>query len=150
MSSFCNSDFTVHKFGVERSMEDLLADSVFNGDREAQIQAASQFGKLSSKQKQKLVDRGVIVPLVSMLHSQDYEAIEAALLSLLSLAFGSERLVLYFMIILFSIELFKFGVIVYIVSIDFLLILQEQGPDCKIWSCASVVGALSMPKLGAD
>lgn len=119
MSSFCNSDFTVHKFGVECSMEDLLADSVFNGDREAQIQAASQFGKLSSKQKQKLVDRGVIVPLVSMLHSQDYEAIEAALLSLLSLAFGSERLVLHFMIILFLIELFKFGVIVYIVSIDF-------------------------------
>ncbi|KAJ0054654.1 hypothetical protein Pint_02816 [Pistacia integerrima] len=72
-------------------MEDLLVDSVFNGDREAQIQAASQFGELSSRQKQKLVERGVIVPLVSMLRSQDYEAIEAALLSLLSLAYGSER-----------------------------------------------------------
>ncbi|KHN27467.1 U-box domain-containing protein 4 [Glycine soja] len=32
-----------------------------------------------------------MVPLVSMLHSQDYEAIEAALCALLSLSFGSER-----------------------------------------------------------
>lgn len=68
-------------------------DNLHNGEREAQIQAASELGKLSRRQKHKLVERGIIAPLISMLCSQDYEAIEAALLSLLSLACGSERLV---------------------------------------------------------
>lgn len=75
-------------------MEDMLVDGLFHGDREARIQAATELAKLSRRQKHMLVERGIIAPLVSMLGSQDYEAIEAALLSLLSLAFGSERLVL--------------------------------------------------------
>lgn len=68
-------------------------DNLSNGGREAQIQAANELGKLSIRQKHKLVERGIVAPLISMLRSQDYEAMEAALLSLLSLAFGSERLV---------------------------------------------------------
>ncbi|KAK3183640.1 hypothetical protein Dsin_030926 [Dipteronia sinensis] len=72
-------------------MEEMLLDGLFNGDTQVQIQAASQLCKLSSRHRHKLVERGIISPLVSMLHSQDYEAVEAALLSLLSLAFGSER-----------------------------------------------------------
>ncbi|KAK0589192.1 hypothetical protein LWI29_010918 [Acer saccharum] len=71
--------------------EMLLLDGLFNGDTQVQIQAASQLSKLSSRHRHKLVERGIISPLVSMLHSQDYDAIQAALLSLLSLAFGSER-----------------------------------------------------------
>ncbi|KAK9271494.1 hypothetical protein L1049_001853 [Liquidambar formosana] len=73
-------------------MEEMeVVEALFHGDKEAQIQAATEIGKLSSKQKHKLAEKGVISPLVVMLHSQDYEAIEAALLALLSLAFGSER-----------------------------------------------------------
>lgn len=74
-------------------MEKTVEENLFNGEREAQIQAATELANLSSKQKHKLAERGVIVPLLSMLHSQNYEAIEAALFALLSLAFGSERLV---------------------------------------------------------
>ncbi|KAI4348205.1 hypothetical protein L6164_008957 [Bauhinia variegata] len=65
--------------------------NLWHGDREAQIQAAMEVSRLSSKQRHKLADKGVIEPLISMLNSQDYEAIEAALCALLSLAFGSER-----------------------------------------------------------
>ncbi|KAH7532450.1 hypothetical protein FEM48_Zijuj04G0021200 [Ziziphus jujuba var. spinosa] len=72
-------------------MEKTVEENLFNGEREAQIQAATELANLSSKQKHKLAERGVIVPLLSMLHSQNYEAIEAALFALLSLAFGSER-----------------------------------------------------------
>ncbi|KAL0450707.1 UNVERIFIED_CONTAM: hypothetical protein Slati_1627100 [Sesamum latifolium] len=61
------------------------------GEREAQILAARDVGKLSSKQKQRLAEKGLISPLVFMLHSQDYESVEAALFALLNLAFGSER-----------------------------------------------------------
>ncbi|KAK2661671.1 hypothetical protein Ddye_000245 [Dipteronia dyeriana] len=71
--------------------EMLLLDGLFNGDTQVQIQAASQLSKLSSRHRHRLVERGIISPLLSMLHSQDYQAVEAALLSLLSLAFGSER-----------------------------------------------------------
>ncbi|GAV68561.1 KAP domain-containing protein [Cephalotus follicularis] len=73
------------------TMEDFLVENLFVGEREARIQAATELSKLSSKQRQKVAEKGVIVPLVSMLHSQDHEAIEAALFALLSLAFGSER-----------------------------------------------------------
>lgn len=73
-------------------MEELVLQNLFYGDREAQIEAATELGKLNSKQKHKLAERGVMVPLISMLHSPDVEAIKAALFSLLSLAFGSERL----------------------------------------------------------
>lgn len=68
-------------------------ENLWNGDRDSQIQAALELGRLSRKQRHKLEESGVMVPLVSMLHSQDYEAIEAALCALLSLSFGSERLV---------------------------------------------------------
>lgn len=72
-----------------------MIENLFNGEREVQVEAARDFSKLSSKQRQKLAERGVIEPLILMLHSQDYDAIEAALFALLSLAFGSERLALY-------------------------------------------------------
>ncbi|KAJ6751576.1 hypothetical protein OIU85_002048 [Salix viminalis] len=72
-------------------MEEFVAQNLCNGSREARIQAATQLGKLNAKQRHKLAERGVAVPLISMLQSQDYEAIEAALFSLLSLAFGNER-----------------------------------------------------------
>ncbi|KAI4350634.1 hypothetical protein L6164_005072 [Bauhinia variegata] len=72
-------------------MEKEVVGNLWHGDREAQIQAAMLLSRLSSKQRHKLADKGVIEPLISMLNSQDYEAIEAALCALLSLAFGSER-----------------------------------------------------------
>lgn len=70
-----------------------MVENLFNGNRELQIQAATQLSKLSSKQRHRLAETGIISPLVSMLQSQDYEAIEASLLALLGLAFGSERFV---------------------------------------------------------
>lgn len=76
-------------------MEEAVIENLFNGEREVQVEAARDLSKLSSKQRQKLAERGVIEPLILMLQSQDYDAIEAALFALLSLAFGSERLVLY-------------------------------------------------------
>ncbi|PON47609.1 Beta-catenin [Trema orientale] len=72
-------------------MEEVVMENLFNGEREAQIGAANELANLSSKQRLKLAESGVIPPLISMLHSQDYEATEAALFALLSLAFGSER-----------------------------------------------------------
>ncbi|KAL6135816.1 hypothetical protein ACLB2K_068041 [Fragaria x ananassa] len=72
-------------------MEELLLQNLVTGDAEAQIRAATQLGNLSSKQRHSLAERGGMLPLISMLHSQDFEANEAALLALLSLAFGSER-----------------------------------------------------------
>ena len=70
-----------------------LWKTFWDGNRESQIQAALELSRLSSKRRHKLEESGVMVPLVFMLHSQDYEAIEAALCALLSLSFGSERLV---------------------------------------------------------
>ncbi|KAL0351049.1 UNVERIFIED_CONTAM: hypothetical protein Sradi_4254100 [Sesamum radiatum] len=61
------------------------------GEREAQILAARDVGKLSTMQKQRLAENGLISPLVFMLQTQDYESVEAALFALLNLAFGSER-----------------------------------------------------------
>ncbi|KAH1128739.1 hypothetical protein J1N35_000117 [Gossypium stocksii] len=72
-------------------MEDLVIENLFNGNRELQIQAATQLSKFGSKQRHKLAETGIISPLISMLQSQDFEAIEASLLALLGLAFGSER-----------------------------------------------------------
>ncbi|XP_016200344.1 U-box domain-containing protein 3 [Arachis ipaensis] len=72
-------------------MEKVVVENLWNGDRDAQIQAAMELSRFSSKQRHKLGESGVLVPLVSMLHSEDYEAIEASLCALLSLAFGSER-----------------------------------------------------------
>ncbi|KAJ7014020.1 hypothetical protein D5086_028954 [Populus alba] len=72
-------------------MEGFVAQNLCNGSREVRIQAATQLGNLNPKQRHKLAERGVIAPLISMLQSQDYEAIEAALFALLSLAFGNER-----------------------------------------------------------
>ncbi|CAK7328132.1 unnamed protein product [Dovyalis caffra] len=72
-------------------MEEFLVQNLCDGRREVRIQAATELGKLNTKQRHKLAERGVIAPLISMLQSQDYEAIEAALFALLSLAFGNER-----------------------------------------------------------
>ena len=70
-----------------------MVEALLFGDKEAQVLAALELGKSTSKQRHKLAEKGVIAPLVSMLHAQDNEAIEAALFALLSLAFGSERFV---------------------------------------------------------
>ncbi|TKY63201.1 U-box domain-containing protein 6 [Spatholobus suberectus] len=72
-------------------MEKEVAENLWNGNTETQIQAAVELRKFSRKQRHSLVESGVMVPLISMLHSQNYEAIEAALGALLSIAFGSER-----------------------------------------------------------
>ncbi|KAI6671320.1 hypothetical protein NL676_006205 [Syzygium grande] len=72
-------------------MEDFVVEALLSGDGEAQIQGAIELSKLNSKQRHRLADRGVIPPLVSMLHSQDFGATEASLFALLALAFGSER-----------------------------------------------------------
>ncbi|GAB2283717.1 hypothetical protein Dimus_018213 [Dionaea muscipula] len=76
-------------------MEEEVAvmEALLNGGREEQMQAAAalQISKLTSKQKHRLVDKGVIKPLVSMLNSRDCDAVEAALVALLNLAYGSER-----------------------------------------------------------
>ena len=75
-------------------MEEVVVQNPFNAAREAMIEAARELSKLSSKQRHNLAGRGVISPLIMMLHSQDYEAIEAALFALLCLTFGSERLLM--------------------------------------------------------
>ncbi|KAL5572791.1 hypothetical protein UlMin_022388 [Ulmus minor] len=73
-------------------MEEVLVQNLLNCEEEqAQIRAANELANLSSKQKLKLTEKGVISPLISMLCSQNYEAIEAALFALLNIAFGSER-----------------------------------------------------------
>ncbi|GMH06791.1 hypothetical protein Nepgr_008631 [Nepenthes gracilis] len=73
-------------------MEEVVMEAVLSGGREERIQAAAMaLGKLTSKQKHKLVEKGIIIPLVSMLNNGDNEAVEAALLAFLSLAYGSER-----------------------------------------------------------
>lgn len=72
-------------------MEKEVVENLWKGEREAQIQAAMEISRLSSKQRHKLAETGIMVPLLSMLHSQDYEAIHASLCALLCLAFGSER-----------------------------------------------------------
>lgn len=78
-----------------------MVENLFSGDREVQIQAATELSKLSSKQRHRMAERGIISPLVSMLQSQDYEAIEASLLALLGLAFGSERFVSFLLLSMF-------------------------------------------------
>ncbi|KAL6587454.1 hypothetical protein OROMI_000432 [Orobanche minor] len=69
-----------------------MAEALLFGEKEAQILAAKEIEKLNSRQKQKLAEKGVISPLVLMLHNQDYESIEAALFALLNLAFGMNKL----------------------------------------------------------
>lgn len=71
-------------------MDEVVAN-LFSGEIDSQINGATELSNLTSKQRQKLVEKGVILPLISMLHSQNVEAIEPALFALLSLAFGSER-----------------------------------------------------------
>ncbi|KAK4347744.1 hypothetical protein RND71_034083 [Anisodus tanguticus] len=50
-----------------------------------------QVAQFSNKQRHKIVEKGVVPPLILMLSTNDYEAIEAALFALLSIAFRSER-----------------------------------------------------------
>lgn len=72
-------------------MEETMAEALQLGEREAQIAAAREIGKLNTMQKKRLAENGAISPLVMMLHTQDFESIEASLFALLNLAFGSER-----------------------------------------------------------
>lgn len=71
-----------------------MVEALMNGDREAQMNAAQEIIDMTSKQRQKLVDMGVIPPLILMMNRcQDNDDVAAglALYALLSLAFGSER-----------------------------------------------------------
>ncbi|KAL1205997.1 U-box domain-containing protein 3 [Cardamine amara subsp. amara] len=72
-------------------MEEIVVESLLKGNREAQIEAAIELSNLSRKQRQKMAEREIISPLLSMLQSQDCITTEVALSALLSLAFGSER-----------------------------------------------------------
>nr|GLL26468.1 U-box domain-containing protein 3 [Ipomoea trifida] len=72
-------------------MEEMVVEALIFGDRKSQIMAAKQVGQFTRKQRHKIAEKDIIPPLISMLHSQDYEAIEASLLALLNLAYGSER-----------------------------------------------------------
>lgn len=74
-------------------MESAMAEALLLGENEAKISAAREIRRLNTMQKKRLAENGAISPLVMMLHSQDYESIEAALFALLNLAFGSERCV---------------------------------------------------------
>lgn len=70
-----------------------MVNSLLRGNREAQIEAAIELSNLSRKQRQKMAEREIISPLLSMLQSQDCITTEVSLSALLSLAFGSERFV---------------------------------------------------------
>ncbi|XP_031095821.1 U-box domain-containing protein 3 [Ipomoea triloba] len=72
-------------------MEEMVVEALIFGDRKSQVMAAKQVGQFTRKQRHKIAEKDIIPPLISMLHSQDYEAIEASLLALLNLAYGSER-----------------------------------------------------------
>ncbi|KAJ8439644.1 hypothetical protein Cgig2_021656 [Carnegiea gigantea] len=72
-------------------MEEVVIEALTSHQAQERIHGAMELNRLTSKQKHKLIDKGIIHPLVSMLESNEYEAIEAALLALLSLAYGSER-----------------------------------------------------------
>ncbi|WOG96417.1 hypothetical protein DCAR_0415752 [Daucus carota subsp. sativus] len=72
-------------------MEDFVVNALLSGDTEARVLAARELNNLKSKKKHKLIERGIIVPLVSMLCTPDYDAVEASLNALLNMAFGSER-----------------------------------------------------------
>ncbi|KAI4387736.1 hypothetical protein MLD38_000144 [Melastoma candidum] len=72
--------------------EDLVAEALVNvNNRDAQITAAARLCDMTGRQRHKLAEMGVIPPLISLLHSRDHAAVEAALFALLALAFGSER-----------------------------------------------------------
>ncbi|OIT31996.1 PREDICTED: U-box domain-containing protein 7 [Nicotiana attenuata] len=72
-------------------MEEMVVEALLFGDRQAQLFGARQIGQFSSKQRHKIVEKGIVPPLILMLSTNDYEAIEAALFALLSIAFRSER-----------------------------------------------------------
>ncbi|XP_027169641.1 uncharacterized protein LOC113769387 [Coffea eugenioides] len=65
-------------------MEDVIVEALLSNEREAQILAARELGKLATKLRQKLAERGIISRLVTMLRKQVYEAAEAALCSALN------------------------------------------------------------------
>ncbi|XP_060196047.1 U-box domain-containing protein 4 isoform X1 [Lycium barbarum] len=73
-------------------MEEMVVEALLFGDRQAQLLAARQLAQFSTKQRHNIAQKGIIPPLILMLSTSDYEAIEAALFALLSIAFRSERL----------------------------------------------------------
>ncbi|CDP21463.1 unnamed protein product [Coffea canephora] len=48
-------------------MEDVIVEALLSNEREAQILAARELGKLATKLRQKLAERGIISRLVTML-----------------------------------------------------------------------------------
>ncbi|XP_060196048.1 U-box domain-containing protein 4 isoform X2 [Lycium barbarum] len=72
-------------------MEEMVVEALLFGDRQAQLLAARQLAQFSTKQRHNIAQKGIIPPLILMLSTSDYEAIEAALFALLSIAFRSER-----------------------------------------------------------
>ncbi|KAL6960546.1 hypothetical protein U1Q18_038309 [Sarracenia purpurea var. burkii] len=68
-----------------------VEEALLFGDGERRIVGARRLCELTSKQRHKLAERGVVGPLILMLRAQECEAIEVALLALLRLASGSER-----------------------------------------------------------
>lgn len=79
-------------FLCSSSMEELV-EALVNGDRKVQTKAAIEISEVKGTQKRKmLIDVDIIIHgLVLMLKSQDYEAIEASLLALISVSSGSDR-----------------------------------------------------------
>ncbi|XP_059284689.1 U-box domain-containing protein 4 isoform X2 [Lycium ferocissimum] len=72
-------------------MEEMVVEALLFGDRQAQLLAARQLAQFSTKQRHNIAQKGIVPPLILMLSTSDYEAIEAALFALLSIAFRSER-----------------------------------------------------------
>ncbi|CAN4081736.1 unnamed protein product [Withania somnifera] len=68
-------------------MEKMVVEALLFGDRQAQLLAARQLAQFPSKQRHNIADKGIVPSLILMLNTNDYEAIEAALFALLSIAF---------------------------------------------------------------
>lgn len=153
-------------------MEDLepVVEALMNGgDTEAQVEAAIKIGQLSSRERRELAERGVIRPLISILHSRGdrEEAIEAYLFALLALAFGSERCnfnTLSSLIIVFrnqapisSIVFDRTKMALYWMAMPQYFAakppksssLQEQGSSCAVWSRTGAVESLTEPEQGS-
>ncbi|KAK4270347.1 hypothetical protein QN277_023391 [Acacia crassicarpa] len=78
-------------------MEKQVVENLWNGERESQIEAAMELTRLSSsKQKHKLAENGIMVPLISILHSHDNEAIKASLCAMPCLVQFSSFTLLFF------------------------------------------------------
>lgn len=74
----------------------VVLEALLFGNHEAKVAAVEAIIHLTNKQRHKLVDNGAIPPIVSMLHGPpDLKSLEPAIFALLSLAYGSERFVMF-------------------------------------------------------